>query len=127
MFCLKKIKFTRKRIDILIIVTVLALYSLNNIFFKNITSGIIHEFLVCHFNDLICPFFFLSYCNLLLNTQNKGISRLSTIIIVCALCGFVWEYIAPYLKHSSISDPIDFLCYVIGGTLYYFLLRRISD
>lgn len=43
----------QKPINLILIVIVLFLYTLNNLFLKKYTQGIIQLFLRCHFNDLI--------------------------------------------------------------------------
>lgn len=105
------------------IIIVGILYLLNNGIFKELEFIDIKLkfFLVCYFNDLICPFGFLSYLNVLFRILNYRIRRVWEIWLWCLCSGFIWEYFAPLLKPSGISDPCDLLCYLIGGTGYYLL------
>ena len=48
-------------LDTVIIIIVSVMYLLNNRYIKIATSGILHEFFVCYFNDLMAPMFMLAY------------------------------------------------------------------
>ncbi len=45
------------------------------------------------------------------------------ITALCLAVGSIWEYVTPVMKPSSISDPIDIVCYVCGGIIYWLILR----
>lgn len=110
-------------LNMVLISTVLVLYLLNNSYFKLQTTGIIRYFLVCYFNDLICPVLFFSYANLLLLTVDKEITQLWQICFIglCASC--FWEFGAPYIKLTAVTDPIDIVFYLVGSVIYWGLLR----
>lgn len=72
----------REPINLILILTVLLLYMFNNLFLKTHTHGLIQMFFICHFNDLICPLFFIGYSNLLLGCLNKKIKKLSRIMLL---------------------------------------------
>ena len=111
------------------IIIVAILYLLNNGIFKELVSidTKLKVFLVCYFNDLICPFGFLSYLNFLFRFLNYRIRKVWEIWLWCFCAGLIWEYFAPLLKTSAVSDPFDLLCYLIGGTGYYLLSCVLFD
>lgn len=110
--------------DILILLTVSALYQLNNRYIKAATIGTLHEFFVCYFNDLMAPMFMLSYSNILLGTVNRKLMKIRHIVWFCLLIGAVWEFVAPFMKEGAVWDPFDILCYLIGGIIYWGLQNR---
>ena len=109
------------------IFVVAALYLANNYFFKHLDciSEETRHFLICYFNDLICPFGFMSYLNILFRFAKYRIQRLWEIGLWCFCSGLIWEYFAPLVKPSAVADPYDILCYLLGGIGYY-LLNYIS-
>lgn len=112
----------RKPINFILIFLIIALFQLNNHFLKGHTQGMLHEFLQCHFNDFMCPFWILGYSNFLLAFKGKEIRRLWAVELFCLVTGLVWEYVAPFLKESSVSDWKDLLCYLLGGVGYWLLI-----
>lgn len=117
----------KRPINVILPIFVVSIYLFNNIFLKEHSSGVLKLFFVGYFNDLICPLFFFSYANILLITVNKEITRLWVISLVglCASC--VWEFVAPLIKSSSTTDPLDIICYVTGGVVYWAILRYIKN
>jgi hypothetical protein len=110
-------------INMILIMLVLTLYFFNNNFLKANTTGRIHIFLVSYFNDLMCPYFFLGYANMLLITCNKELTSLKSILFVGLTGGFTWEFLAPILKSSSVTDPIDLACYALSTVGYWKVLK----
>lgn len=124
----KMIESIRKRpMNLILLVTVIIAYWFNNLYLKSHTEGTIRLFFVCYFNDLICPLFFFSYANLLLITVNKEITRLWVICIISLCTSCVWEFVAPFIKPSSVTDLFDIVCYVTGGVVYWAILRYINN
>lgn len=124
---IKLIKSIQKRpINIILVVIVLVAYFVNNKFLKIYTNGNVRLFFICYFNDLICPLFFFSYANMLLNTVDKEINRLWVICLVSLCTSCVWEFVAPLIKPSSTTDPFDIVCYIIGGIVYWAILRCVK-
>ena len=109
------------KIEIFLLIATASFYLLNNFIFKKISTGIFYYFFVCYFNDLLCPLFFVSYTNIMLSFIRKRIEKLHHIVLYCFLCGFVWEFIAPFLKEDSVTDFYDLICYFIGGLLYWII------
>lgn len=124
--CIKD-SIRQKPINLILILVVLALYFLNNGIFKHHTSGWLQYFMICHFNDFICPLFFFGYCNLLLITANKEIKKLHWILLMGLCSGLVWEYFAPVIKPSTVSDVMDLVFYLLGTFLYWCILKLTPD
>ena len=99
------------------------LYLANNLIIKPNSDGILHMFFCCYFNDLICPLFFFAYTNMLLLTVDKELTNFWAICGMGVVVSVAWEYGAPYLKPSSVSDPVDIVCYIAGSVLYWGLLK----
>ena len=119
----------QNKFDFIVFIFTALLYFVNNFILKSITKGIANYFFTGYFNDLICPLGFVAYTNILLFFINKKIDKFYHILFFCFLCGIVWEFIAPLLKETSVTDPYDLLCYCIGGTLYWiikFLISKIN-
>ena len=110
-------------VNLILMVLVSCLYVLNNTFFKTHTRGAVQYFMICHFNYLICPLFFLAYSNLLLLTVNKELKRFVWIILFGLCSGLIWEFFAPVIKPTAITDLLDLCFYVLGTILYWVILR----
>jgi hypothetical protein len=110
--------------DAILLVLIPVLYFTNNSVIKAHTAGLLHIFFVCYFNDLMAPLFLLSYSNILLWTVNKRCLKLKYIVAFCLTAGFVWEFLAPCFKEGSVTDPLDLLCYVLGGILYWGIMHK---
>lgn len=116
----RNMKINRKTIfNLVLILFSASLYLLNNLFFKKISTGILYYFFTGYFNDLLCPLFFVSYANIMLNFIQKEIAKLQHILLFCFIAGLFWEFIAPLMKKTSVTDFFDLLCYCIGGFLYW--------
>lgn len=111
-------------LDTIIIIVVSVMYLLNNRYIKMATSGILQDFFVCYFNDLMAPMFMLAYSNILLDTVNRKFSKLIHIVIFCLMLGVIWEFGAPFMKKGAVADSVDILCYLIGGVLYWAVQNR---
>ena len=116
----------KKPINLLLIIIVSCLYFLNNAYFKAHTSGIVQYFMICHFNDFICPLFFLSYSNLLLISVEKEIKKFRWLILFGFCSGLIWEFLAPVFKPTATTDVMDLVFYTLGTTLYYFFSKKFT-
>lgn len=113
----------KRPINILLMIFVSGLYLANNLIIKPNSGGILHMFFCCYFNDLICPLFFFAYTNMLLLTIDKELTNFWAICGMGVIVSVAWEYCAPYLKSSSVSDPVDIVCYMAGSVMYWGLLK----
>ncbi len=113
----------QKTINLVLMCVVTCLYLLNNIYLKANTGGMLQKFMICHFNDFICPLFFISYSNLLLITINKELKELKWIILFSLCSAFVWEFFAPIIKPSSVTDFLDIIFYTLGACLYWCIIK----
>lgn len=117
----------QKPINIILMAIVLCLYFLNNTVFKFCTRGIVQEFMICHFNDFICPLFFISYSKLLLITVNKEIKTFKSLLIFGFCAGLVWEFFAPIIKPTATADFWDLVFYILGTSLYWYIINVIPS
>ena len=51
--------------------------------------------------------------------------KLGVIMLLGVFAALVWEFIIPLFKPSSVTDPNDLICYLIG-TMVYYLIRKIT-
>ncbi len=124
----KIIKSIKKRpINLILVIVVVCLYFINNTLIKPNTLGMVHIFFVSYFNDLMCPYFFLGYANMLLITCSREMATLKVIFIVGMTAGLTWEFIAPFLKKSSVTDPLDIVCYAISTVGYWAVLNAVIN
>lgn len=106
--------------DLINILVVAALYTTNNLIFKKMFWGTpVGAFCVGYFNDLICPFGFLSYLNICFSFAKYRITRFWEMQLWILAAGLAWEFVAPLLKPTSVTDPLDLLCYHLGAVGYY--------
>lgn len=120
---LKKHNFEPDICDVAFICAVSVLYLLNNLVIKSCTTGAVHMFFVCYFNDLMAPFFILPYTNILLSARNTRMRKLGHILLFMLTAGLVWEYFAPFIKKGAVTDMMDMACYIMGGCLYWAIGR----
>lgn len=115
-----------KPVNLVLIITVLCLYFLNNMYFKSHTYGWIQEFMICHFNDFICPLFFISYSNILLLSVDQEISKFKWLMLFGFCAGLIWEFFAPLIKPTSTTDMLDLIFYMLGTALYWCFINIFS-
>ena len=108
----------RRPINIAFIIIFMGLYTLNRLFLIHITEGVTNQFCRWHLNDLICPLVILPYIEVLVLSNGYEIVSIVKIISIGLCCAFIWEYVIPIFKVSSISDPLDVVCYLLGSFLY---------
>lgn len=112
-----------KPVNLILIILVPCLYLLNNLYLKNHTGGVLQYFMICHFNDLICPLFFIAYSNLLLLTVGRELRKLHWVLLFGICAGLIWEFFAPVIKPSATTDWIDLVFYTLGTALYWCILK----
>lgn len=97
----------------------LIVFILNNVLLKDITTGTLTMFCRCYLNDLVCPLFFLGYCQVIFIWIKNEIKSYSILLLIGMMAGVIWEYFAPVINPKAITDPFDLLCYFIGINIYY--------
>lgn len=110
-------------LNLSIFISCIILYGFNTIIFSSIHNYNLHYFFSSYFNDLLAPLLLFSYINLILSLTDKKMYSLKYLILIIILTSFVWEYIAPIFKPTSISDPIDILFYFIGTLIYWIIYK----
>lgn len=116
-------KYNRFENFSIFIISVL-LYLLNRFILLNINNFTVHYFFSSYFDDLLAPLLLFSYINLLLSIYNKKLYSLKYLIISILLVSFVWEYLIVFIKHTSVSDPIDVIFYVLGTIIYWIIHNK---
>ena len=106
-----------------VILLAVLLFSLNRFYLIGHSDGFVKYLLRNHFNDFLCGSFFTAYSNIFLNTKRIMLTRLSYILLLCFGAGLVWEFITPLFVKNSTSDWLDILCYMLGGTAYWTVMR----
>ena len=109
-----------------IIFLVILTYFINQIMKKSaLHSNFSGYFFRCYFNDLLCGLAFPAFVNeLLIINRFIPIQKLAYIILEMFCCGLIWEYVAPQFVPTATSDPIDILCYILGGIFYWVIAIR---
>lgn len=87
-------------------------------------NGVMGYFFHCYFNDLMAPIFFLSICSIVLKWAGCKTLNLITLIILGMSAGFVWEYFAPVINNTAVTDPVDLVCYFMGTITYYIITKK---
>jgi len=105
----------------------LILYFCNNYFFKKITVGRLNFFMICYFNDLICPLFFLAYTNILLLSIGKELTKIKWILSYMFFIGMFWELIAPIFNKDAVTDVWDLGFYMCGSLIYWMLMKYFQN
>lgn len=110
--------------NILIFTVCVLLYLLNIHIFSNLNNYEIHYFFTGYFDDIMAPLLLFSYINLLLSLRNEEIYSLKYLIIIIIVCSFVWEYLVLFVKPTTVSDPVDILCYFLGTLIYWIIYKN---
>lgn len=111
-------------LNLVLFFVVFALYHLNNYILKSKTSGILNHILTCHFNDFMGGLLFVAYTNVILLTRKNMLSKLPHILLFCLGAGLFWEFATPLFYKDTVSDWIDVGCYILGGFVYWLLLKK---
>ena len=109
--------------NLLILITCVLLYVFNTFIFSKLNDMILKYFFSCYFNDLLAPILLFSYINLILSLINKKIYSLKYLMIIIIPCSLIWEYLAIFLKPTSVSDPMDILFYFYGTFIYWMVYK----
>ncbi len=116
--------------NVIIIVCVLVLYSVNRFILKWVVDvPIISYLLKCHFNDWLGGIFIIAYINIVLEHSRYKHMQIHTLrwaIIINVLCGVFWEFVGPCMFRYGTSDCYDILAYIVGGITYIMIQRALT-
>ena len=121
--CTYNIFFSLKKKNLVIILSTVLLYLLNQQFKGQISNESIKWFISSYFNDIIGGITFMAYTNLVLSFRNIIISKLWQIELLMFSCGLFWEFITPLYRVDTVSDIWDIFAYMLGGILYWVIIR----
>lgn len=128
----KEVKYNR-----LIIIVIAMIYLLNNMLLKKyVMDETIRLFCICYLNDIMCPSILLASTNIFIEIIKKlrksniywnkviifierCVNSLLGNLIYCFSAGVYWEYI---YQHGT-EDINDMICYMLGGLIYYLLIK----
>lgn len=101
---------------------ILFIFSMNRYFFRPTGNAFLDGWL----NDLLCLPILLELVQVslrLLVRKNYTLSYFQVIVSII-YCSLLFEYFLPRNSTSFCSDPIDVLCYIIGGLVWKFNLNK---
>ncbi len=113
-----------KKKNLLIIGITIVLYITNQIIKTKIPIKPIRWFMSCYFNDTIGGITFLAYCNIVFSFYNRKIVKLWQMELLMFLSGLFWEYVTPIFRQNTVSDVWDIFAYMVGGFLYWLIIRK---
>lgn len=105
----------------LIFIICILLYLMKMLIFQNVNNSTLHYFFTCYFDDLLAPLLLFSYTNLLISFIDKKIYSFRYLIILILIFSCICEYLVPFIKPTSVSDPIDMMFYVLGTLIYWII------
>ena len=116
-----------KQFDTIATVLVSLVYCFNRFWLKNlITFPVLSYLLKCHFNDWLAGIGAIAYFNLVFIVSKYRHIKIKTFfgaVMVCFICGVLWEYVLPQIFSYGTSDIWDVVSYMLGGTSYIALFR----
>lgn len=77
-------------------------------------------------NDLLCIPILLELVQVsmqLIIRKNYVLNKFQVIISII-YCSLLFEYFLPIYSNTFCSDPIDVICYLIGGIFWKFILNK---
>lgn len=101
-------------------------YYINTKFLIKNCTGIIGYFSKCYLNDLMAPILVLALSSIALKWSGYELNKLWIIILIGLFASLVWEFIIPFIKTTSVTDPYDLFCYAIGTIIYYGITKSQS-
>lgn len=120
---LLKAAIFRRKINWVGIAIAICVYIVNKMCLIPYTRGQLNYFCRCYLNDVVCPLFFLGYCQILLIWIDHEIKSWWKCMLFIMIAGCVWEYGAPFINAKAVSDVWDLVCYFIGGTVYFLAMK----
>ena len=110
------------KFNTLISLIVLAIYSLNRFYIRNIINynTLVGGFIAFHLNDFLCGIFFLAVYSLLIK---KRIEKFRVCMLFIFICAIFWEFIIPFFRVDSYRDWKDVIAYLCGGAAYCGIMK----
>lgn len=115
----------RNKLDLVCCGLGIFIFCLNKGFFFRISSGTIGYFFKCYLNDLMAPIFVLAMSSVILRWAGYEMGKFWIILLIGVFAALVWEFVIPLIKTSSVTDPNDLICYLVG-TIAYYGIRKIT-
>lgn len=109
---------TKNKIDFICCTFIVLIYYINKRFLIKNCEGVIGYFFKCYLNDLIAPIWILALSSIILKQFGYELKKLWIIILIGLFSGLIWEFIVPLIKTTSVTDPYDLCCYIIGAIIY---------
>lgn len=109
-------------LNIVIGIVVIALYIINKFYLNRVLNILFFRF---YFNDMLGGILIVTYSNVILQFSNykDALMKLHNILIFTLVVGLFWEYFTPLYYRVSVSDPLDVVAYMLGGVIYYLIIR----
>lgn len=113
-------------INLLISITVLSFYEINNLWLKFYSINVFKPFFLYYFNDLLAPIFFGSISNFGLLPLQRQITKFKSVLVFYGvLPGLFWE-IEPMIENSGTFDFIDLIMYLVGVTILWAFYKYLN-
>lgn len=120
---LMKEEICKRNVNLWCVGIAILIYIINKYILVNCLSGWVGYFCHCHLNDLVCPLFFLGFSQLMLIWAGCEVKSYRYCMMIGLIGGIIWEYVAPLINPKAVSDLIDMLCYLVGTTVYYLIMK----
>lgn len=110
------------KFELSLILLIAVIYCLNRFWLKEtVEFPVISVILKCYFNDWMAGIGIIAYINLVLDKskyRSKKITSFKVAIIVCLICGILWENVFPRIFPHGVCDIWDVVAYIFGGITY---------
>lgn len=83
------------------------------------SSSCIGFFLTGYFDDMLAPIVFFSLVNMSFSVSRVQMVYIMPLVMFTVIAGCFWEFIAPVFIEESVSDPADFVAYIVGTVVYW--------
>ena len=82
----------------------------------------------CYLNDFLAgltlyPLWYVACALLFRYREGRLFFRDTHILIGTLVAGIFWEYVAPFFRVDSVSDPFDIIAYLIGSIVFCVIRR----
>ena len=81
-------------------------------------------FLDSYFNDILAGCVIVAIVNLLLSFGRiNPLTKPLSCLVLCLVCGLIWEYVTPLYKPGAVSDIWDIAAYMLGGLIWCIIIK----